>query len=487
MKKKMILLAGFPGTGKTYIYNLIKKQFPEIVNISFDVIKENEADYLGYNFEHERKTIINNSWRIYFNNLGKLMEQRALIASDYPFSEKQLATFKKYGLAYGYEFITIRLIGDIDTIYERQKNRDLKMERHLSHIMKKYHQGDVLKDRSKADDLLSYDEFYHRCTTRGYDKFVLGKLIEVDTTDFSKVNYSSILDVVKRWINKGQEERKMYKNLSEVLKEANELNMAIGAFNTHNLEMLPAIIKAAVEENTPVIIQTSCGTANYVGHRNLVAVCKSLSEEYGVDVVLHLDHAKDYNEIRKAIDAGYSSVMFDGSSLPLKENILGTKRVVNYAKKFNVSVEAELGIVGGTEDGLVVANEDVSFTDPADAIEFVKQTGIDALAVAIGTSHGQYKSKTNINFERLAEIKKAVNIPLVIHGGTGVKDEDVKRVIDLGIRKFNVGTELLVGWNKKSKELYDNNPENISNREDVVPALEKITEIVKNKIKLFKN
>lgn len=244
----------------------------------------------------------------------------------------------------------------------------------------------------------------------------------------------------------------MYSTLKEVLKEANDPIWRL-ALNTHNLEMLPAIIKAAVKEKTPVIVQTSCGTANYIGHKNLVSICKSMADEYGAEVVLHLDHAKDYDEIRKAIDAGYSSVMFDGSSLPLKENILGTKRVVAYAKKYGVSVEAELGTVGGTEDGIAVAQDEVRYTDPADAVEFVKQTGIDALAVATGTNHGQYKSKTNINFERLKEIKDVVDIPLVIHGGTGVKEEDVKKVIDLGIRKFNVGTELLVGWNRESKAI----------------------------------
>lgn len=279
----------------------------------------------------------------------------------------------------------------------------------------------------------------------------------------------------------------MYTTLKKVLKEAEDLNMAIGAFNTHNLEMLPAIIKAAVNQRTPVIIQTSCGTANYVGHKNLVSICKSMAEEYGVDIVLHLDHAKDYDEIRKAIDAGYSSVMFDGSSLPLKDNILGTKRVVEYARKFDVSVEAELGTVGGTEDGIVVEQKDVQYTDPEDAVEFIRQTGIDALAVAIGTNHGQYKSKTKINFKRLEEIKKAVDIPLVIHGGTGVKEEDVKKVIRRGIRKFNVGTELLVGWNRKAKECYDIHKENVSNRDNVVPCLNIIEEIVEKKINLFKN
>ncbi|MBO0458802.1 class II fructose-bisphosphate aldolase [Enterococcus hulanensis] len=279
----------------------------------------------------------------------------------------------------------------------------------------------------------------------------------------------------------------MYVTLKEVLKDANRLDMAIGAFNTHNLEMLPAIIKAAGKQKTPVIIQTSCGTANYVGHRNLVAVCKAMAEEYGVDVALHLDHAKDFDEIRKAIRAGYSSVMFDGSSLPFKENILGTKQVVNFAKEYGVSVEAELGTVGGTEDGLVVSQDEVFYTDPQDAVEFVAETGIDALAVAIGTNHGQYMSKTEISFEQLEKIKAAVDIPLVIHGGTGVKDDDVKKVIALGIRKFNVGTELLVGWNRKSKECYEAHKENVSNRDNVVPCLEIIEAIVARKINLFKN
>lgn len=279
----------------------------------------------------------------------------------------------------------------------------------------------------------------------------------------------------------------MYVTLREVLADAENLNMAIGSFNTHNLEMLPAIIKAASKQKTPVIIQTSCGTANYTGHKNLVAICKSMAKEYGVNVVLHLDHAKDFGEIRKAILAGYSSVMFDGSSLPFKENILGTKQVVNFAKEYGVSVEAELGTVGGTEDGIVVKQEDVFYTDPDDAATFINETGIDALAVAIGTNHGQYMSKTDINFEQLEKIRKAVDIPLVIHGGTGVKDEDVKKVIDLGIRKFNVGTELLVGWNRTSKENYMSHKENVSNRDNVLPALEIIENIVSNKINLFKN
>ena len=150
-------------------------------------------------------------------------------------------------------------------------------------------------------------------------------------------------------------------------------------------------------------------------------------------------------------------------------------------------MEAELGTVGGTEEGIVVSQAEVFYTDPKDAVEFVAETGIDALAVAIGTNHGQYMSKTDISFDQLKQIKEVVDIPLVIHGGTGVKDDDVKKVIDLGIRKFNVGTELLVGWNRQSKVCYEENKENISNRDNVVPCLDKIEEIVSRKINLFKN
>ena len=207
----------------------------------------------------------------------------------------------------------------------------------------------------------------------------------------------------------------MYTTLKSVLAEADDLNMAIGAFNTHNLEMVPAIIHAACNQKTPVIIQTSEGTAKYVGMRTLVAVVKSLSDEYGVDAVLHLDHAKDWDNIREAVDAGFTSVMYDGSAFPFKENILGTRQVVEYAHAAGASVEAELGTVGGTEDGVAVESKEVHLTDPADAVEFIKQTGIDALAVAIGTNHGQYKSKTHINFDVLKSISDVATRPLVIH------------------------------------------------------------------------
>lgn len=279
----------------------------------------------------------------------------------------------------------------------------------------------------------------------------------------------------------------MYKTLKEVTQIAEDLNMTIGAFNTHNLEMLPEMIRAAKEMGSPIIIQTSIDTAKYIGYDVMVAVVKEIANTEMVDVALHLDHARDFNEIKAAIDAGYSSVMYDGSHLPFKENIAKTKAVVEYAHANGISVEGELGTIGGTEEGISVAENDKVYTKPADAVEFVKQTGIDALAIAIGTNHGQFKSKTEVNIPLLKEIHAVVDVPLVIHGGTGVKEEDYPELINNGIRKFNVGTELLVNWTKVAKESFSETEVNKSLRHNVIPANQAVKEIVKHKIGLFMN
>ena len=206
-----------------------------------------------------------------------------------------------------------------------------------------------------------------------------------------------------------------------------------------------------------------------------------------VDVALHLDHAKDFDAIKDAIEAGYSSVMFDGSSLPFKENIEKTKLVVEYAHARGVSVEGELGTIGGTEEGVSVSEEDKEYTRPNDAVTFVRETGVDVLAVGIGTNHGQFKSKTNVKIPLLKEIHQVVDVPLVIHGGTGVKEEDYPDLINNGIRKFNVGTELLVNWTQQAKECFAETPVNKSLRYNIIPANQKVKEIVKHKIGLFMN
>lgn len=279
----------------------------------------------------------------------------------------------------------------------------------------------------------------------------------------------------------------MYTTLKDVTKQAKELNFTVGAFNTHNLEMLPDMLRAAKEMGAPIIIQTSIDTARYIGFKVLVNVMKAIADEEMVDAVLHLDHARDFDDIKEAIDSGFTSVMYDGSHLPFKENILKTKAVVKYAHARGVSVEGELGTIGGTEEGIHVAEDDKIYTRPEDAVEFVRETGIDALAIAIGTNHGQFKSKTEVNIPLLKEINAVVDVPLVIHGGTGVREEDYAELIDNGIRKFNVGTELLVNWTKTAKETFGETEVNKSLRHNIIPANDAVKNIIKHKIGLFMN
>lgn len=279
----------------------------------------------------------------------------------------------------------------------------------------------------------------------------------------------------------------MYTTLKQVLNKAEKYNFTVGSFNMHNLEMLPDMIRAAKDMGSPVIIQTSVSTARYIGFGVITSVCKYMSDMEGLDIVLHLDHANKFEDIKEAIEEGYSSVMFDGSSLPFKENILRTQEVVEFAHNRNVSVEAELGSIGGTEEGLVVKENEVKYTDPQTAKTFVAATNIDALAVAVGTNHGQYKSKTDINFPLLKKIHETVDIPLVIHGGTGVKEEDIHKCTNYGVRKFNVGTELLVGWTTEAINKFNQTKVNESLRKNIIPCNTKVYDLMKHKINIFLN
>ena len=279
----------------------------------------------------------------------------------------------------------------------------------------------------------------------------------------------------------------MYKNLTELFKE-NEGKGAVGAFNVHCFEMVPAMIQAAEELNVPIILQTSLGTAEYIGFEPLIAAVKALAEKSSVDVALHMDHCKSVEALKKAIDCGYSSVMYDGSSLPVEENVKNTKEVVAYAHAKNVSVEGEVGSIGGAEEGVVVAKDAAMYTKPEDALYFANETGVDALAVSIGTTHGQYKSKAKINYELLSELKEKLGTTgLVLHGGTGVSEEDMRRCVREGMKKINVGTEL----NKSYIEVVGKTftAEGVtpltSLRTLLVPANVRIREIVKEKASLF--
>jgi fructose-bisphosphate aldolase class II len=281
----------------------------------------------------------------------------------------------------------------------------------------------------------------------------------------------------------------MYKNMIDMFKE-NEGKGGVGAFNIHSLEVVPAMIRAAEEMDAPIILQTSTGTVEYIGYKQLVAVVRSIADESHINVALHMDHCKSFEAIAKAIDAGFSSVMYDGSSLPLEENIANTQKIVAFAHYHTpkISVEGEIGAIGGSEDGIVVSKDQAMYTTPEDAIRFVQETNVDALAVSIGTTHGQWKSKAKINYDLLHTLKDQLgDVALVLHGGTGVANEDMRRLAAEGMKKFNVGTELLKVWKDVVKKNLEK-PENTtiySARNILVPANEEVADVIKEKIALY--
>lgn len=199
MDKVLILIAGLPGTGKTYLSNIIRNELGMFYMLSQDDLKEYYCDLYGFHNLKEKQEIEKIAWTKYYEIMEQQMQASSNIISDYPFSQKQRPKIKQLVEKYSYKVITIRLIADLNVLFERQKMRDLDPARHLSHIVTSYKKGDHLENRSEADNLLTYEEFIKRCTTRGYDTFELGKLYEVDVTDYSKVNYSRLLEDIRRW------------------------------------------------------------------------------------------------------------------------------------------------------------------------------------------------------------------------------------------------------------------------------------------------
>lgn len=243
--------------------------------------------------------------------------------------------------------------------------------------------------------------------------------------------------------------RKMYVTSKEMIQKAREGRYAIPAFNAENMEMVQAIVAAAEEEKSPVMIQTTSTTVDYIGRDMMFNMVKAVADRATVPVALHLDHCSKYEDVVAAMEAGYSSVMIDASKLPYEENIKVTQAVVEAAKKFGATVESELGTVGGKEDNV---SADVIYTDPDEAVDFATRTNIDIFAVAIGTAHGFYKGEPKLNFELLAKLREIIEVPLVLHGGSGIPDEMIKKTIELGIAKVNFATELRAAMTKAVRE-----------------------------------
>ena len=273
----------------------------------------------------------------------------------------------------------------------------------------------------------------------------------------------------------------MYSTMTGMLAQAKKEGVGVPAFNIHALEVVPMMARTAQEMHTPVILQVSVSTAKYIGFHLLADVVKEIAGPMDIEVALHLDHASALEDIRGALEGGFSSGMYDGSRLPLEENISNTCAAVELARGFGASIEAELGIVGR---GKIL--EEYPYTDPDDAREFVERTGVDALAVGIGTHHGQYKAKTNLNLEVLEKIHREVELPLVLHGGTGVRDEDVRRCIALGMHKLNFGTELNVAWVRRAKEVFGQAELDESLRNLMIACNDAMAETIRRKIQLVR-
>ncbi|MBZ2175512.1 class II fructose-1,6-bisphosphate aldolase [Schnuerera sp. xch1] len=270
----------------------------------------------------------------------------------------------------------------------------------------------------------------------------------------------------------------------EMLLDAKKNKYAVPAFNIHNLETFQAVLDGAWEMKSPVIIATTPGTIDYAGLDYLVAIAKTGAKRYNIPLALHLDHCGSIDFLQECIMAGYKSVMIDASLEGYDDNIKITQRVVNFAREYNVSVEAELGRVGGVEDDRKISERDVLLTDPDVALEFVKITGVDSLAIAIGTAHGVYKDEPKLDFERLDIINNLVDVPLVLHGASGVPDESVKKAVKKGICKVNIATELKIPFGNAIRRFFDENPEDNDPRHYLTPAKNVLKEVVVKKIQV---
>ena len=269
----------------------------------------------------------------------------------------------------------------------------------------------------------------------------------------------------------------------ELMLTAQKNHYAIGAFNVENMEMVQAVVAAAEELRAPVIIQTTPGTLKYATPELFYANVAAAAKAASVPIVMHLDHGSSYELALRTFRAGYTSIMIDGSHSPFEENIAVTKAVVDACHAGGVPVEAELGKVGGKEDDLDGGNGS-GYTDPAEAAEFVARTGVDSLAVAIGTAHGVYKGIPRLDLERLSQLNEAVSVPLVLHGTSGVPDETVRQCIQRGICKVNYATDLRIAFTQGVREYLEKDPKVYDPKKYNAAGREKVKQYVMQKIQV---
>ncbi len=274
-------------------------------------------------------------------------------------------------------------------------------------------------------------------------------------------------------------------SVAELLLQAQKGKYAVGAFNCNNMEIVQAIVAAAEAEQSPVIVQASQGAIKYAGIEYISALTRLAAEKASVPVALHLDHGTSFAQVMQCVHSGFTSVMIDGSKHRLEDNIALTNKVIEAVRPLGISVEAELGKIGGTEDDISVSERDSLFTDPGEAERFMQETGVDSLAVAIGTAHGQYKGTPKLDFDRLAKIKERVAVPLVLHGSSGVPDEAVREAIRLGVCKVNIDTNIREAFVLAARQVLEANPKEIDPRKMLGPARDGAIHIIREKIRVF--
>ena len=297
-------------------------------------------------------------------------------------------------------------------------------------------------------------------------------------------------------------------NTKEMFKKAYEGGYAIGAFNVNNMEIIQGITEAGKELNAPLILQVSAGARKYANHTYLVKLVEAAVEETGLPICLHLDHGNSFELCKSCIDGGFTSVMIDGSHLPYEENVALAKKVADYAHQFNVTVEAELGQLAGIEDDVNVSEDDAHFTDPNQVYDFVTRTGVDSLAIAIGTSHGAYKfkpgTKPQLRFDILEEVQKRLpGFPIVLHGASsvipefvekinkyggnmpdaiGVPEDMLRQAASMAVCKINIDSDLRLAMTASVREHLYTHPDHFDPRQYLKPGREAIKQMVMHKI-----
>lgn len=274
-------------------------------------------------------------------------------------------------------------------------------------------------------------------------------------------------------------------SMKEMLIKANKEKYAVAQFNINNLEWTQAILDEVEALQAPVILGVSQGAAKYMGGFNVVVqMVKALIKDrgYTIPIAIHLDHGSSEEACIKAIDAGFTSVMIDASHLPFEENLAVTKRVVDYAHARGVSVEAELGSIGGQEEHVIA---ETLYADPQECLELVQKTKIDCLAPALGSVHGPYKGEPKLGFDEMEHINKLVGVPLVLHGGSGIPDFQIKMAIERGTAKINVNTEIQQEWTKIVRETLQNDQKVYDPRKIIGPGMKGIRKVVNEKCHVF--